>query len=270
MHYRVYIDSFFIQELVINFYVLLLCKVCFISTKKYKNLVLAALFLATYQTAILFIDFPEKQILFYGLLWILNVVGAYVGIRICFGKSSGLVYIKRIVVYMLFLIMVGGIMLGLLPRFESFKKSSVKIFFFLVVGALIYAWLKWLLIEKRKGSYYGKLKLQHKGNVLEGQYFMDSGNLLVESISKKPVLLADEKWLFQNISKEGLFCRPIVYRSVGKKKGLLYAYCVDELIIYGKKESYTYEKVWIGVCTEELFLQRDYQIILPQFYGRVD
>ena len=35
-------------------------------------------------------------------------------------------------------------------------------------------------------------------------------------------------------------------------------------------ETYTYEKVWIGVCTEELFLGRDYQIIIPPFYGRVD
>ena len=270
MQYQVYLDSFFVQEFAINFYVLLLCKICFISTAKYRKIVLASLFLASYQTVTLLIDFPTQIILFYGVLWWWNVLGAYLGVRICFGKSKVMVYIKQIAVYMMFLFIVGGAMLGLLPRFDIFKKSSVKVVFFLISGALIYVGLKWLLKEKRKGSYYGKLKIQHEGSVLEGQYFMDSGNSLVESISKKPVLLTNEKWLFQKLERERLFCRPIVYKSVGKKKGILYAYCVDELIIYGKKETYTYEKVWIGVCTEELFLGRDYQIIIPPFYGKVD
>ena len=270
MHYQVYLDSFFMQEFVINFYVLLLCKVCFISTTKYRNIIWASLFLASYQTATLLMDFPKQIIPFYGFLWFWNVLGAYVGVRICFGKNKTMVYIKQIAVYMMFLFVVGGVMLGLLPRFDIFKKSSVKVIFFLASGALIYTGLKWLFKEKRKGTYYGKLKIQHEGCVLEGQYFMDSGNSLVESISKKPVLLADEKWMFQKLEKEQLFCRPIIYKSVGKKKGVLYAYCMDELIIYGGKETYTYEKVWIGICTEDLFLGRDYQIIIPPFYGGVD
>ena len=270
MQYQVYLDSFFVQEFAINFYVLLLCKICFISTTKYRKIVLASLFLASYQTATLLIDFPKQIILFYGFLWFWNVLGTYLGVRICFGKNKTLVYIKHIAVYMMFLFIVGGVLLGLLPRFDIFKKSSLKVVFFLIAGALIYMGLKWLFKEKRKRSYYGCLKIQHEGSVLEGQYFMDSGNLLVESISKKPVLLADEKWLFQALERHRLFYRPIIYTSVGKKKGVLHAYCVDELIIYGKKETYTYEKVWIGVCTEELFLGRDYQIIIPPFYGRVD
>lgn len=270
MHYQVYLDSYFLQEFAINVYVLLLCKICFIGTTKNRKIMLAALFLAAYQTIQLFIDFPEHNFLFYGSLWFFNALGAWCGIRLCFGKSKLLVYIKQIVVYMIFLLVVGGMMLGLLPRLEIFKKSSVKVVFFSVSGAVIYVGLKWLLKEKRKGSYYGRLKIQHGECVVEGQYFMDSGNSLVESISNKPVLLADEKWLFQKIDRESLFCRPIIYKSVGKKKGILYAYCVDKLIIYGKKEAYTYEKVWIGLCTEELFLGRDYQIIVPPFYGRVD
>ena len=270
MHYQVYLDSFFLQEFAINFYVLLLCKICFMSSSKYKNIVFASLVLSSYQMAILFIDFPEQYFFYYGLLWFFNVLGAYLGIRICFGKNKTMVYIKQVIIYMIFLFVVGGVMLGLLPRFEVFKKSSIKVGFFLISGTLIYWGLNWLFKEKRKGSYYGKLKIRHEGVVLEGQYLMDSGNSLMESISKKPVLLTEEKWLFQKLERNKLFCRPIIYKSVGKNKGILYAYCVDELIIYGKNEAYTYQKVWISVCTEDLFLGKDYQIIIPPFYGRVD
>ena len=267
MYYKLYIDTFFIQEFVINFYVLLLCKICFIGRVRYRRIALAAAILAGYQTSMLFVPFPQHPFLFFLMLWILNVVGAYYGVRVCFGKNSAVVYIKQIAVYMIWLLIIGGFFVGILPRVELFRESSVKGIFFIVIGGAVYIVLKWLFGEKQKIAYYGKMQIRHRDRVLEGQYFMDSGNSLVESISKKPVLLAHEKWLFEKIKKDELFSRPIVYKSVGKNKGILYAYCVDEIIIYGKNGAYTYEKVWIGVCREDLFSGKDYQIILPPFYG---
>lgn len=270
MYYQLYIDSFFVQEFVINLYVLLLCKVCFISTVRYRRIVLAAIIIATYQTGMLFVTFPKHPILFFVIFSIWNVTGAYLGVRMCFGKSKAIIYIRRINIYIILLFVIGGIFLGLLPRFELFRKSSVKGIFFIVAGAFIYISLKYFLLEKRKTLYYGNAQILHKDIVLEGQYFMDSGNSLVESISQKPVLLTYEKWLFEKISKDEFFSRPVVYKSVGKQKGILYAYCVDKLIIHGKNGAYTYEKVWVGVCREEMFSGRDYQIILPPFYGGWD
>ena len=270
MYYQLYIDSFFVQDFVINVYVLLLCEICLVSVARYSRIALAAVFLAFYQTAMFFVPFPQQPILFYGMLWLLNVIGTYLGMRMCFGKDKIVVYIKRIAVYMILLLVTGGIFMGILPRFESFRKSSVKGIFFIVAGAFIYVVLRWFFLEKRKLRYYGKAQIRHKDIVLEGRYFMDSGNSLVESISKKPVLLAGEKWLLEKLEKDELFSRPVVYKSVGRKKGVLYAYCMDELIIYKKNGAYTYEKVWVGVCGEDLFLGRDYQIILPPFYGVCD
>lgn len=267
MYYKLYIDVFFIQEFVINFYVLLLCKICFIGMVRYRRIALAAAILATYQTTMLFVSFPQPPFCFFLMLWMLNVVGAYLGVRVCFGKNRVLVYIKQIAIYMIWLLVIGGIFVGILPRVELFRESSVKGIFFIVIGGAIYVVLKWLFLEKKKIAYYGKIQIRHKDVVLDGQYFMDSGNSLVESISRKPVLLAYGKWLFETVKKDELFSRPVVYKSVGKKKGILYAYCVDEIIIYGKNGAYTYEKVWVGVCRDDLFSDRDYQIILPPFYG---
>lgn len=163
--------------------------------------------------------------------------------------------------------MIGGIFQGILPRISFYNDSKVKIISFLIAGGAVYFFLWKVYEEKRNNMYYGKLKIEHKGISLEGNYFLDSGNKLVESISGKPVLVTSAKWLFGPLSPEMLFFRPVVYKSVGKEKGVLDAYCVDLVVIYGKERTYKYEKVWVGICREELFSGKDYQIILPPLYG---
>ena len=169
--------------------------------------------------------------------------------------------------YMAFLLVIGGIFVGILPRFSFYRASGMKALVFLIAGAMIYVLLWQLFQRKRQNTYYGKLCLKHKEVSIEGNYFMDSGNGLVESISGKPVLIAGADWFFQIWKKDELMCRPVVYSSVGKNKGFMYAYCVEELVIYDGQKAYTYEKVWVGICREELLNNKDYQVILPLFYG---
>ena len=157
--------------------------------------------------------------------------------------------------------------MGILPRFSFYGNSQGKVIIFLIAGMVVYIFLQYLFREKSKKMFYGRLSLRHKGICLEGKYFMDSGNGLVESLSNKPVLLAGAGWFFEKFPKQELMSRPVIYKSVGKSKGLLDAYCVEELIIYEGQKTYTYEKVWVGLCTEDIFSGKDYQIILPPFYG---
>ncbi len=267
MQYRIYLDSLFIQEVILNFYVLMLCRICLISTATRKRLILASVFAGGYQVLLFLLPLPKQIVLFYTVLLGLYMLGSFITMRIAFGKSKRLVYIKCISVYMVFMLVVGGIFLGVLPRFAFYNHSKVKFIFFLIAGTTVYAMLWKIFQEKRQNMYYGHIRVIHNKEVLEGKYFMDSGNALVESISKKPVLLADSKWLFGKFSREELLTRPVVYKSVGKQKGILYAYCIDEIIIYDAKEAYTYEKVWIGICREDIFTGKDYQMILPPFYG---
>ncbi len=267
MQYRIYLDSLFIQEVILNFYVLMLCRICLISTATRKRLILASVFAGGYQVLLFLLPLPGQIVLFYIVLLGIYMLGSFVTIRIAFGKSNCVVYIKRISVYMVFTLVIGGIFLGILPRFSFYNHSKVKVIIFLIAGAGVYVMLWKIFREKRQNMYYGQIRIMHNKEALEGVYFMDSGNGLVESISKKPVLLADSKWLFEKFAKEELLTRPVVYKSVGKQKGILYAYCMDEIIIYDAKEAYTYEKVWIGVCREDIFAGKDYQMILPPFYG---
>lgn len=267
MNYQIYLDSLFIQEVIVNFYVLKLCRICLMSTATHKRLILASAFAGGFQVALFLISFPENIILFYIVLFCLYVTESLLTVVIAFGKGSVRTYLKRCAVYMAFMLSVGGIFMGILPRFSFYNRSEVKAIIFLIGGGVIYALFWKIFKDKRQETYYGKFRLGQGGKYVFGRYFLDSGNGLVESISQKPVLLADEKWLFENYPKEELFFRPVVYKSVGKQKGILYAYCMDELVIYKEEKAYTYEKVWVGVCREDIFARRDYQIILPPFYG---
>ncbi len=267
MHYQIYLDSLFIQEVIVNFYVLMLCKICLMSTATHKRLFFASVFAGSFQVILFLIPFPENIVLFYIELFCLYAAGSLATVTIAFGKNNLRVCIKRSTIYMVFLLAIGGIFMGILPRFAFYNRSEVKGIVFLIGGGVLYALFWKIFKDKRQEIFYGRFKLGHNEICVEGRYFLDSGNGLMESISKKPVVLADAYWLFQHYKKEELFCRPVLYKSVGKQKGILYAYCLDELVIYGKTRAYTYEKVWVGVCREDIFKEKDYQIILPPFYG---
>lgn len=267
MYYQVYIDSLFIQEIIINLYVLGLCKLCLMSSATFRRVFFAALFISAYQVIMLYIPFPQNIVLFYGTVFMMYIQGSLITVIIAFGKSGFRTCLKRVFLYMTILMTMGGIFMGIFPRLSLYKRSKVKVLWFLFVGALVYVLLWQILKNKRQSTYFGKLKLIHQGKCLDGKYFMDSGNGLKESISQKAVLIADYAWLFHTFDKDTLMCRPVIYQSVGKQKGILYAYCFDELVIYGETKTYTYDKVWIGVCQEELFHNKDYQVILPLDYG---
>lgn len=267
MHYQIYLDSLFIQEVIVNFYVLELCRLSLVSTATHKRLILASVFAGGYQVLLLCVSFPENIVLFYSLVFVFYILGGFLASLIAFGKNTIKVYIKRITHYMTCMLIIGGVFMGILPQFSFYNRSEVKAILFLGMGAVVYVLIGHMLRKRRATTYYGKLQLCHGTIVTEGRYFMDSGNGLVESISGKPVLIADGTWLFDKFKKDDLMCRPVIYKSVGKQRGILYAYCVDKLVIYGESKAYTYEKVWIGVCREELLKNGDYQVILPLFYG---
>ena len=267
MYYQIYLDSLLIQEVIINFYVLELCKICLMSSVTHKRLILTSLVAGSLQTLLFLLTFPTNLFWFYMVLISWYVMAGFITVRIGFGKNPVRIYIKQMSIYMIFMLIIGGMIMGILPRFSFYKNSKVKLIFFLMVGAGVYILVWKVFKEKRSRDYNGQLQFSHRGKSLEGSYFMDSGNGLRESLSGKPVLLADDKWFFGTYSKESFFCRPVVYKSVGKEKGILYAYCLDELVILGKDKTYIYEKVWVGVCREDIFADKDYQIILPPEYG---
>lgn len=267
MHYQIYADVLFVQEWILNFYVLEMCRLSLMCTATHKRLFAASAFFGICQVLILFVPFPENMVLFYGLLFVFYIILLFVTLWLAFGKTTLRNFIKRMLYYMAYMLVIGGIFMGILPRMSFFRNSGRKVLFFLAGGIIVY-FLVWHIQKKRQVlNYCGKLLLVLGEKSVEGQYFMDTGNGLCESISKKPVLLADEKWLNTHFDIKECMCRPVIYKSVGKKRGILYAFCFDKLVICKEKKAYIYEKVWIAECPGELLKNNDYQVILPIFYG---
>lgn len=113
-------------------------------------------------------------------------------------------------------------------------------------------------------SQYALVTLQIQGKKATCQGFWDSGNSLVDPISKRAVVLLEKGIMEQNripIPVKGF--RVIPYNSIGMEHGVLKGFVADEMTIEeesGYKRSYT--KVVVAIYEGKLSLKGDYQMIL--------
>ena len=98
---------------------------------------------------------------------------------------------------------------------------------------------------------------------------LDTGNGLIEPISKKPVCLVGKNVFEENGAKEGgrkefqpQKFRIIPYHSVGKEKGILSGYEMDRLIIDTDERKVIIEKPMIGISEVSVSGNGSYQMIL--------
>lgn len=98
---------------------------------------------------------------------------------------------------------------------------------------------------------------------------LDTGNSLVEPISKKPVCIIGKHLFEQDMVKEGERkefqphkFRAIPYHSVGKENGILCGYEMDRLIIDTDERKVIIEKPVIGISQVPVGSPQSYQMIL--------
>ena len=92
---------------------------------------------------------------------------------------------------------------------------------------------------------------------------IDSGNGLIEPISRKPVSIV-EKSVLEDFQKELSIenFRLVPFHSVGKEKGILEAYLIEKLEITRGGESIVVEKPMIAITQENISSKKEYQMIL--------
>ena len=78
---------------------------------------------------------------------------------------------------------------------------------------------------------------------------MQSLNSLVEPISGKPVSVVEQA-IIAGLWKDDALYRVIPYHSVGKKRGILKAYCLPELRIEIGGILKSCEDIYVAVCEE--------------------
>lgn len=94
---------------------------------------------------------------------------------------------------------------------------------------------------------------------------IDTGNGLIEPVSRKPVAVLDEV-CFEKMShcKRPEKYRIIPFHSIGTERGMLDAYEIEEIQLEEETGRRRLKQVMIAVCRERVSGRKKYQMILPQ------
>lgn len=129
---------------------------------------------------------------------------------------------------------------------------------------------RWLLERLQEEKSILRVRLYHKGRKADTYGLVDTGNGLVDPISKEPVIIIQKSLSEKLLLKEGIGeqkgYRVIPYGSIGRKKGILEAFRMERLEILkerenGEDEAIIREKVLCAVC-EENYSNNAYEVIL--------
>lgn len=205
-------------------------------------------------------------IIMWGRLLTGSLFSLLVGIGLLFPKRKG--YIKVILAVCVVSVILGG-SLGLLQKWNGmgdaslFKVSALSLFF--SFGSRIM--VKKFFLTRQQLVY--PVTLIDDEMEIQMLALLDTGNGLIEPISKKPVCLVGKNVFEENKAKEGgrkefqpQKFRIIPYHSVGKEKGILSGYEMDRLIIDTDERKVIIEKPMIGISEVPVSGNDSYQMIL--------
>lgn len=276
MYYEVYIDVVFLTNLVMDFILLRLVNRALQCHSSLSRSLLGAVIGALMACLILMI--PTDS--FFPIAFLLHLLGAAAMAKVGCNAKSGNMLLKTIVALYLAAFLCGGFWDVMstnggitLKTFLIFSSGSYLLF---TCCSVFYDYLK----VKKKNIY--PVTLGYGGRVESFHGLYDTGNLLTDTISRKPVsviawealekLLTEELLLdmknfsekAQNPAKAGfLALRPhyLTYSGVGAAQGILLAFTLDDLCIHTPSGIvHIFEPV---LATDvQMSMGKDYQLIL--------
>ena len=260
MHYVIYPDSLFLENLICNLLFLTFFKSLFFPAAKGKKILFAAVLTAVCNTLV--------SIVFFHCIWILQVGALFPasGLMVCFclEMKEG-----RRILFLLYEMMLWTMVLGggiqALGQWMTLKIS--QIIFMVFFGCLIFGILEKIVrIYKRQNECMREVVLYWKGRSCHIKGFADTGNQLVDPISKKPVsIITCEAW--HTLLEEDIpYYRMIPYKSVGNPGGLLQGVEIYCMAILEGKNTQVVEKPMIAITEQPFSGIFHYSILLHNDY----
>lgn len=259
MEIIIYLDSLFVLNLIMNFWILKLLRYKFVLGIKNWRMIVSAVFAAGIYIAELLLPVSRG--------WIQYLEpGLSVPIMIFFvlPKRKRRFYWRMIFWGFLYSFLISGILRTIFYKWQLLSGAEVHILAVLTCGFLcIEGILQYLKRAKhtQKNSLC-KVTIQGTQGNLKLRALLDTGNSLTEPISKRPVCLIEEQYLAQVTLDNVLFLRAIPYRSVGCEQGILYGVEVPELYITCGEEQYLARDVICAGVERSLSAKGAYEMIL--------
>lgn len=186
MEYEIYLDMYFIINFAINYIILLLVNKFIKGNATYTSMLLASIF-----TSIIICLVTVLPIKSYTLIFIFNNIIVSI-LLLCFGlrirKRNE--FVKALITLYIVSIIISGIfqMMGSYINIGSVFIALTVIIYYIV--NLIYYFLCMLFEEKNK---YIKVDVYIKDQILTFNALLDTGNMLRDGISNKPIHILDNE-----------------------------------------------------------------------------
>lgn len=258
----IYIDSVFLLNLVMDLYLLKLTAQILGKTATNLRIFAGSLIGALGYCMVLCIPgMPYWGRILFGML----PVGMLM-IKITY-RINGVRELLRILGHLyLFSFLIGGFMIFLKGKTPVLRRYENSVLALALSGFIGYAIFRNLIMrwKRKRSNCFRRVVLAGDDGKVEIQALVDTGNGLVEPVSKKPVAVLDEDvWEKMKRWMKPEKFKLIPYHSIGRERGLLNGYEVASLTVKGNGEEKQFENVIIAVFKGKVSGKGSYQMILP-------
>lgn len=247
VHYVIYPDTLFVENFICNLLFLIFLKKLFFPTVKGKKLFQAAVMIALCNTLALVLFFYAHPLFQIGALF----PAAGLMVLYCLEIRD-----RRRMLFLLYQMVLWTFVLGgIFQALEQWVDTEINL---LVISAalllIIFGILEKILrIYKRQNDCMREVVLYWKERCCHVTGFADTGNHLMDPVSKKPVsIITLEAWHKLLKEDEEPMYRYIPYRSIGNPADLLKGIQIDYMAILEGEHSQIIEKPMIAI-TEQPF-----------------
>lgn len=261
MHYVIYPDTLFLENLICNLLFLTFLKSLFFPVAKGKKIFGAAVMTAFCNTCV--------SILFFQCNLILQLVVLLpaAGLMVCYCLE---VKDKRRLIFLLYQLILWTLVIGgVVQALEQWIKiESIELMITVAIAGIIFGILEKVSKKyKRQNEYMREVTLYWKGKSCHIKGFADTGNHLMDPISKKPVsIITLEAWHTLLEKDEMPLYRFIPYKTVGNSQGLLKGLEIDYMAILHGENSQIVEKPMIAITEQPFTGIFHYSILLHSDY----
>lgn len=263
MRYELYIDIFFLENLMMDFLLLMFLKRILGSTASGIRVLLGAVSGAALTCAVIILPVPYavvKMLLFYGVV---TIIMLKTGLNVEWGRE-----LLRAAVFLY----IGAFLLGGIMSFFGQYLRSVSLFFVLSLFGYYLASGIWSLIALQIGrnKAYCEAVLYNNDKSCHLKALIDTGNRLRDEVTGKPVSIIQPETarllgFFINTEDPGRI-RYISYHSIGKEAGVLPLFEIEKIQLTTDRKKTEVIHPLLAVCEGELDLD-DYGMILnPDIY----
>lgn len=287
----IYIDIVIIENLIMNY--IILCATAIISKTEIKQIriILASLIGATYVIMSYVVNVQIYSNII--LKIILSIVMVYISYKPVKIKKLG----KQILMFYLTSFVFGGVSLALIyfikPQEVIIKNGQFigkyvlkTVFLGGIVGFIItVATINIIKNKKGKKDVFYTVKIHLQGKIIETVAMLDTGNLLKEPITNRPVIILEHTLLYEIIPKQilnnlenilaGDFSKipeeirdeyisklkVIPFKSLGKENGMLIGIKCEKVIIENDEEIKEVNSPIIGIYNKSLTKRGEYRAL---------